>query len=151
LDPHYVHDRYSANTSYTGFVTGGQDKDYVKSITDKFTVRGDITWQVNINHSIESGFEGTQYKYDYSYHQIQNQYRNTQVSGILYAPEVAPNNTVYTDAYQKKPHQISGWVSDKMEFESMVVDLGVRGEYFHPETIYPSNYQNPNNLLQKED
>jgi hypothetical protein len=151
LDPHYVHDRYSANTSYTGFVTGGQDKDYTKSITDKFTVRMDMTWQVNINHSIESGFEGTQYKYDYSYHQIQNQYRNTQVSGILYAPEITPNSTIYTDAYQKKPHQISGWVSDKMEFESMVVDLGVRGEYFHPETIYPSNYQNPNNLLQKED
>jgi outer membrane receptor protein involved in Fe transport len=151
LDPHYIHDRFSANTSYTGFVTGGQDKDYVKSITDKFTVRLDATWQINMNHSLESGFEGTQYKYDYRYHSIQNAYRNTAVSGILYAPQVEGNNTVYTDEFVKKPQQISGWISDKMEFESMVVDLGLRGEYFNPETYYPSNYQNPNNLLQKED
>lgn len=144
-DPHYIHDRYSANAQYTGFVTGGQDKGWTKSFTDKITARLDATWQVNINHSIETGFEGTMFKYNYRYHTILNQYRNTQASDILYAPEIGGNNSVDTDMYKKKPQQISGWISDKMEFESMVVDLGVRGEYFNPETYYPSNYRNPNN------
>jgi outer membrane receptor protein involved in Fe transport len=151
LDPRYIHDRYSANQSYTGFVTGGQDKGHYKATTQKYQARLDLTWQVNNNHSIEAGAEAVKYNYDVAYHQILNLYRNTQASNILYAPEIMGGNTVYADLYKKQPEQMSAWLSDKMEFDQMVINLGARAEYFNPETHYPSNYRNPNNLLQKED
>jgi hypothetical protein len=59
LDSRYIHDRYSANASYTGFVTGGQDKGHSETTTEKFLGRLDFTWQVNKSHSLESGFDGT--------------------------------------------------------------------------------------------
>lgn len=151
LDQRYIHDRYAANGSYTGFVTGGQDKGHYESTTEKYQARLDLTWQVNNNHAIEAGAEAVKYKYDTAYHQILNLYRNTQASNFLYAPEITAGNTVYADMYKKNPEQFSVWLSDKMEFEQMVINLGARAEYFDPKTVYPSNYRNPNNLLQKED
>jgi len=151
LDPGYIHDRYSANQQYTGFVTGGQDKGHTETTTEKYLGRLDLTWQVNNNHSLEAGFEGVQFDYDHRYQQILNAFRNTSAEDILYAPEVEGDSTVYADIYQKKPVQLAAWLSDKMEFENMVIDIGVRAEYFDPKTVYPTNYRNPNNLLQKED
>ena len=151
LDSRYIHDRYSANGQYTGFVTGGQDKNHNETTTEKYLGRMDLTWQMTHNHSIESGFEGVQFSYDNAYHQIMNAFRNTQASGILYAPQIMPDSTVYSDLYEESPIQLSAWLSDKMEFQDMVIDLGVRAEYFDPRTTYPSNYRNPNNVLQKED
>jgi outer membrane receptor protein involved in Fe transport len=151
LDARYVHDRFSANQQYTGFVTGGQDKGHSEVTTQKYLGRFDLTWQVNHNHSLELGFEGSQFDYDHAYHTILNAFRNTQASGLLYTPEIMPDSTVYADVYLKKPLQAAAWLSDKMEFESMVIEMGLRAEYFDPKTTYPSNYRNPNNLLQKED
>ncbi len=149
-DSRYIHDSFSTNSSYTGFVTGGQDKGYSKTTSKKLLGRFDITWQANYNHNIEAGFQGEQFDYDYLNGSILNYYRNTSASDFLYAPELPSDSTVYTDSYQKKPYQFAGWISDKMEYNNMVIDLGVRGEYFDPNTTYPSNYRNPSNLLQKE-
>jgi len=151
LDPRYLHDRYSANQSYTGFVTGGQDKGHGETFTDKYLGRIDITWQATKNHNLLLGAEGIKFKYDRTSNQILNLYRNTQASSLLYAPAIMPDSSVYTDSYLKEPVQFAAWLSDKMEFEEMVVDLGLRAEYFDPRTTYPTNYRNPNNLLQKAD
>lgn len=150
-DSRYLHGYYVANSKYTGFVTGGQDKGYSETTTEKMLGRLDLTWQVTNNHNIELGFEGSKFKYDYFSGQILNSYRNTSASDIVYKPELMSDSTVYADAYQKEPLQLSTWLSTKMEFDDMVVTFGLRGEYFDPNTTYPSNYRNPNNLLQKED
>lgn len=147
LDERYIHDSYAANQQYTGFLTGGQDKGHSKTKTQKLLGRIDLTWQANHNHSIETGFEYVQFNYDNAYHTILNQYRNTSASSVLYAPEIMPDSSVYADLYEKKPLQMAGWLSDKMEFNEMVVDLGVRLEYFDPKTTYPSNYRNPANSM----
>jgi outer membrane receptor protein involved in Fe transport len=151
LDSRYIHDHYSTNSSYTGFVTGGQDKGHSETVSEKMLGRLDITWQANYNHSIEAGLQAEQYNYDYRSSSILNFYRNTSASDFLYTPEIMSDSTIYTDSYQKKPYQFSTWLSDKMEYDNMVIEFGVRGEYFDPNSIYPSNYRNPSNLLQKED
>ena len=151
LDPRYVHDKYSANDSYTGFVTGGQDKSHSQTTTEKFLGRIDFTWQVNKRHALSSGFEGTMFRYDVRNYAILNYFRNTSASDYIYSPEITDDTTAYADLYYKKPIQVAAWFSDKMEYDNMVVDLGVRFEYFDPKTTYPSNYRNPGNLLAKED
>jgi len=151
LDPRYVHDKYSANSSYTGFVTGGQDKYHGQVTTEKFLGRIDLTWQVSKAHGLSSGFEGTLFRYDSRSYQIMNYFRNTSASDYIYSPEIMVDTTAYADVYYKKPYQLAAWLSDKMEYENMVIDLGFRFEYFNPMTVYPSNYRNPGNLLAKED
>jgi outer membrane receptor protein involved in Fe transport len=151
LDPNYLHDRYLANQQFTGFYTGGQDKNHTEIETEKYLGRLDLTWQATHTHSLESGVELVQYHYDHAYHTILNLYRNTSASEYLYAPEIMPDSSVYTDVYSKSPIQAAAWLSDKMEFDEMVVELGIRLEYFDPQTIYPSNYRNPANTMFKDD
>ncbi len=151
IDPRYVHDRYSANYGFTGFYTGGQQKDHRRTRSEKLLGRLDLTWQVNQTNSIEAGFEGALLRYDNRYYQIQNKYRNSIASAIFYEPEVLPDSTTYSDIYHKEPIQFAGYISDKMEYKDMVLTLGARIEYFDPKTKYPSNYRNPGNLLAKED
>lgn len=151
LDERYLHDRYAANSSFTGFVTGGQSKGHSETETKKYLGRLDLTWQATNNHSIELGAEAVQFDYNNAYHSILNLYRNTQASAFLYAPQIMPDSSVYTDSYSKSPRQLAVWLSDKMEFDDMVVDLGVRGEYFDPQTVYPSNYRNPANSMFRDD
>ncbi len=83
LDGRYLHDRYAANQSYTGFVTGGQDKGHNTNETNKFLSRLDMTWQATNNHSLEFGAEAVRYEYDQASHSILNLYRNTQASAFL--------------------------------------------------------------------
>jgi len=151
LDSRYIHDRFSVNQQYTGFVTGGQDKGHSETVSERMLGRIDLTWQINNNHLLETGFQGERFNYDIRSSSILNLYRNTQASDILYLPEIMSDSTVYTDSYKKAPLQLSAWISDKMEFNYMVITLGLRAEYFDPNSTYPSNYRNPNNLLQKDD
>lgn len=150
-DSRYIHDSYLANQSFTGFYTGGQDKGHYESTTEKYLARLDFTWQITNSQSFEGGAEATFYRHYNRWQTIVNKYRNSAASAIIYEPEVLPDATIYSDIYRKKPIQLAAWISDKMEFEDMVLDLGVRFEYFDPQTTYPSNYRNPGNLLAKED
>jgi outer membrane receptor protein involved in Fe transport len=151
LDPNYLHDRYLANLQYTGFYTGGQEKDHNELTSEKYLSRLDLTWQITQTHSMETGAEFVKYNYDQSYHQILNLYRNSSASRYLYAPQIMPDSSVYTDVYSKSPVQVAAWLSDKMEFKEMVIDLGVRMEYFNPNTVYPSDYRNPANTMFKDE
>jgi len=150
-DLRYIHDRYSANDGFTGFLTGGQDKGHTETTTEKYLSRLDFTWQVNNSNNIEAGFEATMYKHDRRNQNILNKYRNTAASGVLYEPEVLDDTTAAADIYLKKPIQFAAWISDKMEYEDMVLNIGARVEYFNAQTQYPSNYRNPQNNLAKED
>lgn len=151
IDSRYIHDRYSANSSNTGFYTGGQSKQYNSTQMEKLLGRLDLTWQVNSSNSLESGMEVALLRYDHKNYAIQNKYRNSSASDFFYEPEILPDSSVYSDIYRKEPRQAAVWISDKMEYENMVLTLGLRGELFDPETLYPSNYRNPGNLLAKED
>ena len=65
----------------------------------------------------------------------------------MYAPEIFPDSTVYAEEYLVKPREYAAYIQDKMEFAEMVINLGVRYDYFDPNTTYPSNPRNPANQL----
>ena len=45
----------------------------------------------------------------------------------------------YAEEYIAKPLEISGYFQDKMEFDDMVINLGIRYDYFDPNISYPGN------------
>ena len=38
-----------------------------------------------------------------------------------------------------------------MEFDAMVINLGLRFDQFDPNTLYPSEYRNPLNMINQVD
>ena len=54
---------------------------------------------------------------------------------------------MYADIYNVRPIEAAAYLQDKMEFENMVINFGVRYDYFDPVSYYPSDRRNPANQL----
>ena len=157
FDSRYVATNYSSNAG--GFISGGQDRGYENVELNDLNIKYDLTWQVNNNHSIKTGAQYT--KYDLTREDIEvrdvkygtselNEFHYDADLGKIvfnpYEPEVL-SSSVYSDNYNKKPYEVSAYLQDKMEFESLVLNIGVRYDYFNSNSVFPSQLRNPGNQL----
>lgn len=163
-DSGYVHDIYLRSNENTGFYTGGQQKGHSEHTLKSMNAKFDITWQINNNHSIKSGLLYTKYNLDHRWYQIMNYYygqdnaedwyydydKNKRVY-TYYKPVIYEDKTANADVYNVKPIEFSAYIQDKMEYEDMVINFGVRVDYFDPNTYYPSQRRNPANQLSYPD
>jgi outer membrane receptor protein involved in Fe transport len=163
LDSRYIHDRYF-NSTGPGFLTGGQDKNHTERWTRETNVKYDHTWQANTNHSLKAGFHLILHDVDNRSFSIRNKYQSDsrlyenyfdEASGTYiypyYAPKIYADSTIYGELYRIKPKEYAAYLEDKMEFQEMVVNLGLRYDRFDPNTVYPSNPRNPANQLSYPD
>ena len=150
LDSSYVHDRYLESYG-PGFFMGGQQKDHSERTSDILGAKFDFNWQVNKNHSIKSGFQYSNYTIDNKWRQIRNEYFGTAEENLIYKPKVFPDSTLYADIYTVKPTELAAYFQDKMEFDDMVINFGLRYDLFDPNSNFPSERRNPNNQLSLPD
>lgn len=146
LDPRYVSDNYSKYGG-SGFSTGDQQKTHERRYLTDYNVKLDFTWQINKRNSIKTGLLYTLHDLDYHWSQIRNLYHGTDAEYARYQPVIYPDSSVYSDIYRVKPVELSGYIQDKIEFEEMVLNIGLRYDYFDPQTDYPSQRRNPANQL----
>ncbi len=143
----YIHDRHLENYG-SGFFTGGQQKENTKHRDLDRTVKFDLTWQANHNHSFKLGLMGITHNVNHKWQTIRNKYDGqSNIDFLLYKPEVFGDSTVYADIYNVKPKEAAAYLQDKMEFENMVINFGLRYDYFDPASYYPSDSRNPANQL----
>ncbi len=158
FDPRYVHPGYSRGAG--GFSSGGQDRGHSERYQKDLNIKYDLTWQLDKYHGLRTGILYTQYDITNNPVQIQNTLRGTPLANDItydsdleevifypYIGEYVPDEAISMDKYQKKPFEISGYLQDKMEFDAMVINLGIRYDYFNSNTTYPSQRRNPANQL----
>ncbi len=150
LDPGYVHDRYYYNDG-PGFYTGGQQKDHNLRTLKDYNAKLDLSWQVNKRHSLKGGFLFTQHNLNNHSVQIRNLYYGTDLENDFYQPVVFPDSSVYSDIYEVEPQEFSAYVQDKIEYNEMVINAGLRYDYFYSNTVFPSERRNPANQLSYPD
>ncbi len=160
LDPHYVHPKY-LGTNTTGFATGGNDSPGKSRDTfQDANVKFDVYWQANKNHSFKSGLLYTRHTIDRSRVDVRNVYEGLsmendwvqdfetgKISFPFYQLEIMPVTHRTMDVYTVRPIEFSSYLQDKMEFDEMVINLGVRYDYFNSRQVYPSDRRNPANQL----
>ncbi|RQW01786.1 TonB-dependent receptor, partial [candidate division KSB1 bacterium] len=158
LDPRYVHRGYA--TGAGGFTSGGQDYGHERRTLQDINAKYDLTWQVNQRHSLKTGLLYTHHTLNNEPTYVQNKLRGTPLAHsyqfdpesqkIVFYPyqaETLPDSAIAMDRYTKEPYEFSGYLQDKMEFDAMVINLGLRYDYFNPNTTYPSDRRNPANQL----
>jgi outer membrane receptor protein involved in Fe transport len=96
-----------------------------KAITQTF--EADVTSQVNSYNLAKMGAEISWYDILYNYESY------------------ASGGNEYTSQYHEKPFQIGVYAQDKIETEGMIVNVGLRYDYFDPKTIVPFNVYDPLN------
>ena len=159
----YLSDIYLGNNGETGFFTGGQDKGYSESRQEDLNAKLDITWQVNNRHNLKLGGQYIYHRLYNRYSEIRNDYESeaelweptfNEFGRLVpppYKPVTYPDSSRYTDIYNVEPIEITAYLQDKMEYEDMVLNLGLRLDYFDPKTVYPSQRRNPANQLNYDD
>lgn len=93
------------------------------------TARLDVTNQVNQQHQLKFGVEGKYYDV------------------YEYRVDTASGGNIYMSSWQTYPHAASAYLQDKMEYRGMIVNAGVRFDYFDPNySDYPADLTDPINI-----
>jgi outer membrane cobalamin receptor len=144
------------------FSTGGQSSGAFKRITNNIGVKFDITSQVTRIHQVKAGIEFNQQNIiseNYSLLQYIDGYFNgiidpNRVNGVFdpgedgipdpaisgnpfvnrRLPDINnPDENLSIYKYDKKPMELSAYIQDKIELNEMIVNVGIRLDYFDPD------------------
>ncbi len=127
----------SVPTGAGRFLRGGVDLNRFRRITRSYVAKGDLTIQLGKHHLVKTGFEGQLDDYFLrSYSFILNE------EGGLSIPD--PTSSRYLELKHARPISLSAYVQDKMEFESFIVNAGIRVDYFHSRGKLPADPEDPN-------
>jgi outer membrane receptor protein involved in Fe transport len=112
------------------FYQNMSESTYEDQTTKSYAVKGDMTWQFNRLNLLKTGIELKKNDLDYYYN----------------SNPVNPTDQV-VNLYRRKPVEGAAYVQDKIEFETIVLNLGLRYDFFDASTDYPRDPFNPKDPL----
>jgi outer membrane receptor protein involved in Fe transport len=149
IDPGYVRPDQGIPTSGYTFREGGNQTGRYNRHTNTFIAQYSYSSQVSKEHKIGAGIE---YKYYELYSQNKDIINLTDgqldtLGNILFTPGY-PNKGTITDRgsyieYLRNPFEISAYVQDKMEYDIMIINAGLRFDYFNSNASLPVDLRNP--------
>lgn len=123
-------------TPYT-FVYGGTLNEHYYQRSHTTELKFDITSQVTNQHEIKFGAQGKNDLMDFENFTVQRDTLTYRTATIL-----GPESPAH-DLYSKEPRQFSVYLQDKMEFTSMIINAGIRYDYFNARSLYSPNTNEP--------
>jgi len=140
IDSRYQPTEYFARpTTYT-FYFGGTQNSHNYEDAKTMLVKFDITSQLTKNHEVKFGLEAKK-------HTLESRSFTIRRDTVTYLqPTILDLSTPYHDYYKKDPIELSGYIQDKMEFDNIILNVGLRYDYFAPKSRYSTNitYPSPN-------
>ncbi len=130
LDPRYVNPDRKKDVSGNAFLTGGTENWHFNHTTTSFTGKSDITWQVDNINQIKSGIDFTFHKLNYEDFQIIIDATSD------YKPMIPAPGAFNFNTYQANPFQFAYYAQDKIELDYLIVNVGLRFDYFEPDGSY---------------
>ncbi len=126
------------------FYVGGQSMNVYSRKSTVNTLKAEITNQINKEHQLKIGIESR--KTNITLSDLQVHYSsNTNNQPRYYAPLITPNNDSF-GPNGRTPIELSGYFQDKIEQDQMVMNLGVRFDYFDPDWKVLNDSEDPNYL-----
>ena len=138
LDPRFVNPSRLLQVSGNAFYTGGMHTWQFHRNTKSWVAKFDLTSQVNKQNQIKVGVEAQSYELYLHEFEIRMD-RETHWKPAL-NPIWAWNN----NEYQHYPYSFSSYAQDKMEFKDMIVNIGLRFDYFNSNASYPKDPRDTN-------
>jgi len=145
FDPRYVIPEQGLPQSAYTFRSGGNQNGRYRRYTITDIIKWDLTTQFDRYNKIGLGVI-------FRRHDIYNFWTSFQSRTIGFDPNTLQEirEIVYPgkftpgyEEYEKKPIEFSAYVQDKMEYENLVINFGLRFDYFDPRTNMPADIRNP--------
>lgn len=126
----YVHaDSNNFSPAPWSFQDGGMKMDHYQRKTQYTVGKLDLTSQITKRHQVKFGFETRFHDLSVTEFDVLNVDETERFQPKLPVKDDVNNYTTF----QNKPIEISGYLQDKMEYKDMIVNLGLRFDYFMPD------------------
>ena len=118
--------------------------DHYERSTAYWVGKFDLTSQISKTHQIKTGFEARfhELKLD-SYTIIPKMVEGKSEAIIPFEPDVPDVSSVQRKVYTENPFEFSAYIQDKIELKDLVVNLGVRFDYFDSKGVVPADPMDP--------
>jgi outer membrane receptor protein involved in Fe transport len=157
-DPRYLPSFYLRYIPNTSFLTGGTDNDRFWRKTETWAGKFDLVAQLFNIHEVKFGLEARLHNLKVESYTLQFRdpndpnaepsFTNMLVNGNVFTQYIPTKEGGYT-YYDRKPIQLAAYLQDKIElFTSIILNLGVRYEYFDPKADYNSDISSELSLQQ---
>jgi len=121
------------------FYRGGSSMLWSARQTATSLFKADLSRQVNRRHLVKTGFQLTRHQLSLDEFQV----KRNATTGFL--PAIPQAGTPDRVRYTERPVEASAYVQDKMEFDYLVVNVGVRFDYFDARSRIPADFDFPLN------
>lgn len=131
LSPNYQGTPFSSN----GFLFGGTSNSRSKVNNSSSNIKFDLTGQINQSNQMKIGF-------DYKINKLDFLSLTTIARGPVTAlPELSipEQNTSGNNRYNKSPVELSFYFQNKLESDELIVNAGMRYDYWNAKSIVPTN------------
>jgi outer membrane receptor protein involved in Fe transport len=121
------------------FSTGGVNNYHLDRTSTTYAGRFDITRQFGLSHLVKAGVE---YRVnDLNFEEFFIQARRVD----NFERRIPPLTSRLHNAYQHKPIEVAAFLQDKIEIESLIVNVGLRFDYFDSKALVPTDPRDPAN------
>lgn len=141
----YVHlDSAWAPISYSFYESGNNLNQYFRN-SSYWITKFDLTSQVNKTHLVKTGFELRLHELGLdSYQLLAKKAEGRDEELIPFVPVVPDESNLYRDKYTRNPREFSTYLQDKIELKDLIVNIGVRFDYFDANSVIPTDPRDPN-------
>ena len=137
LDPRYVSQERFAQVSGNAFYTGGTQNWHFSHNSRTYTFKADFTNQVTGVHQLKIGVEADLHRLSYKDFQV------LVDASTGYKPALPKIGDFDYNIYKNHPYQLAAYLQDKIELSYLIVNVGLRFDYFEPDGQV---LDNPNNI-----
>jgi outer membrane receptor protein involved in Fe transport len=126
-DLHYNDYIFPVSDENLEFKIGGNSKGYSDLKSQTYNLKGSWVFQLGRHHEFKSGFEYNQHDLDV----------------FDYSNEGNDEEKFFLNQYKKHPVTASLFLQDKIEYSSIIINAGVRGDYVDVKADAFKNIENP--------
>jgi outer membrane receptor for ferrienterochelin and colicin len=147
-DSRYVHPNVGVAPDQYSYRTGGTDLNRFTRSTRTYLLKLDLSSQVNEHNLVKVGGEFRKHRVQeesITLQPIVEQSSFTPATSSPYITTMIPDvSSNFHDTYLHKPTEFSLYAQDKLEFQSLIVNVGVRFDYFKADGVLLSDPSDPN-------
>lgn len=129
----YVSPRLGSLAGTNAFQVGGNDLYTVDNRTQTHTVQADLTAQLSRVHLAKAGVQAR-------LHRLDNRVFGIEVSERTAFEAQVAENPLDDNRLEARPYELAAYVQDKMEFENLIVNAGLRFDLFNPDYEIPVDW-----------
>ncbi len=141
FDPRYAALFGRGNVPADVFATGGVDGTHSDQKGITAAGRFDISSQVNFTHLLKGGAE-------FRYNDLSTDAYTLVVDPNQFGdkvPRIPPLTSTQHNSYARYPYEFAVYLQDKIEVRDLIINLGLRYDYFNSQGTVPTDFLDPAN------